>query len=265
MKSGKVEIYINEQLESKGALLFSLIDPVDYRDEKSAVKTAKDSVRGGADVVLIGGSVGVQGSMLDSVAKSIKEEIDVPLVLFPNNNSTITTYADAIYFISLLNSRNPYFHTQAQLLAAPVLRAANIEPLPMGYILISPGGTAAWISDANLVPREKPTIAALLALTGEYFGFRFILTDTGSSPQSQGEGPIPPEMIRAVKSMISVPYIVAGGIRTVKDLRAAYSSGADIVQVGTAFQSGRGDATYRAASSLSKVAKEEGLKKIKKL
>ncbi len=265
MKIGKVERYINEMLESKGALFFSLIDPVDYEEEKYAIKTAKESVRGGADVVLIGGSVGVQGNLLDNVAKSIKEEIDVPVVLFPNNNSTFTPHADAIYFISLLNSRNPYFHTQAQMLAAPLIKAASIEPLPMGYILVAPGGTASWIGDANVVPREKPKIAAILALTGEYFGYRFILTDTGSNPQAQGSGPIPPEMIHAVKSAISVPYIVGGGMRSEKELRTAYAAGADVVQVGTIFEGDNNGKTYKTASLFSKVAKEEGAKKLKKM
>ncbi len=265
MKSGKVEIYINEQLGSKGALLFSLIDPVDYKDEKSAVKAAKDTVRGGADLVLIGGSVGVQGSLLDNVAKSIKEAIDVPLVLFPGNMATVSGYADAIYFLSVLNSRNTYFHTQAQMLAASLLMQANVEPLPLGYILVAPGGTAGWVSDANLMPREKPKITGMLALTGEYLGQRFILTDTGSNPQSQGSGPIPPEMIRTVKSMITVPYIVGGGMRTASDIKTAYASGADIVQVGTAFEAGKGDVAYKTASLFSKVAREEGRKKIKKL
>ncbi len=263
MKPGKVELYINEVLETKGAMVFSLIDPVDYKDERSAIKTAKESVRGGADLVLMGGSVGVQGAMLDNVAKSIKEEIDVPLVLFPNNNSTFTPYADAIYFMSLLNSRDTYFHMQAQMLAAPMIKAANVEPLPVGYILIYPGGTAGWVGDANLVPREKPKIAALLALTGEYFGYRLIITDTGSNPQAQNSGPVPPEMIRAVKSAISVPYIVGGGVRNIKDLKVAYSSGADIVQIGAVFEGSNGNSAYRMSSQFAKVAKEEGAKKLK--
>lgn len=265
MKPGKVELYINETLESRGAMFFSLIDPVDYNNEESAIKTAKESVRGGADLVLMGGSVGVQGTLLDNVAKRIKEEIDVPLVLFPNNNSTFTPYADAIYFMSLLNSRNPYFHTQAQLLAAPLIKAAKVEPLPVGYILVAPGGTAGWVGDANLVPREKPTIAALLALTGEYFGYRIIITDTGSNPQSQKSGPIPPEMIKAVKSAISVPYIVGGGIRSLKDLKSAYSSGADIVQIGAVFEGSNGGSSYRMASQFSRIAKEEGARKLKRM
>lgn len=260
MKIGKVERYIHETLDTKGAMLFSLIDPTDYKREDDAVKTASESVRGGADLVLIGGSMGIQGGLLDSITKRIKESIDVPLVIFPGNTSTITTNIDAIYFMSLLNSRNAYWITQAQMLAAPVIKRMSIEPLPVGYIVVAPGGTVGWIGDVNMIPREKPGIAASLAIAGEFMGNRMIITDTGSNPQLQNSSYVPKEMIRMVKSAVSVPYVVAGGIKTIDDLKTVYSSGADIVQVGTVFE-GQSD-PYKQALSFSKVVKEEGRKKL---
>jgi len=262
MKMGKVELYINETLERKGAMLFSLIDPMDYKSEELAVKTAGETVRGGADLVLLGGSIGVQGGILDRVAKAIKDEIEVPLVIFPGNIGTITAHVDAIYFMSLLNSRNPYWITQAQTLAAPVIKKAGIEPLPVGYIVVPPGGTVGWVGDTNFVPREKPQIAAALAIAGEFMGNRIIITDTGSNPQAQGSGPVPNAMIRAVKSSISVPYVVAGGIRDTTQLKEVYASGADIVQIGSAFENPSD--TFKKALSFSKVAAEEGKKKVGK-
>jgi phosphoglycerol geranylgeranyltransferase len=263
MKPGKVDLYINEILGSKGAMLFSLIDPVDYRNTDAAINTAKEAADGGADIILLGGSVGAAGNLLDSVAKGIKDAIDVPLVLFPGNTSTMTKHADAVYFTSLLNSRNPYWHTQAQMLAIPLIRESKIETLPVGYILVYPGGTAGWVGDANLIPREKPNIAAMLALTGEHMGQRFILTDTGSNPHAQGCGAIPSEMIRAVKREISVPYIVGGGITTISEAKRVFSSGADVIQIGTAFQDGKDGSVKKKATAFSKIAKEEGLKKLR--
>ncbi len=262
MKNGKVELYIHETLRTKGSFLFSLIDPVDYKSEKEAVQTASAVAKGGVDAILLGGSIGAQGVMLDNVAKSIQEATDIPLVLFPGNVATITRRADAIFFMSLLNSRNPYWHAQAQMLAAPLIKESKIEALPVGYILVYPGGTAGWVGDVNLIPREKPKLAAGLALTGQYLGNRFIFTDTGSNPKMQGQGHIPNEMIAAVKMTIDVPYIVGGGVTTTKELSEVYSSGADCVVIGTAFESG--DA-YKGALTFSKVAKEEGAKKLKKM
>jgi len=261
MKIGKVELYIHETLESKGAMLFSLIDPIDFKSVELAIKTAKELARGGADIMLLGGSTGAQGELLENAAKEIKDSIDIPLVLFPGNIATVTRYADAIYFMSLLNARNPYWITQAQMLAAPVIKNYGIEPLPVGYIIVQPGGTVGWVGDANFVPREKPKIAAALAMAGEFLGNRIIITDTGSNPGLQGYGPVPKEMIRAVRSVTTVPYVVAGGIMTEKDLRDTLSSGGDIAQIGTAFEDP--SKSYKKALLFSKITKEEGAKKRK--
>ncbi len=260
IKIGKVELYINELLNSKGALLFSLIDPLDYKNNEEVLKTAKSVAKAGSDIILIGGSTGTQGELLDKVTAEIKESVDIPIVLFPGNIATVTRYADAIYFMSLLNARNPYWITQAQALSAPVIKQLKIEPLPVGYIVINPGGTVGWVGDANIVPREKPKIAVALALAGEYLGNRFIITDVGSNPKLLNSNHVPNEMIRAVKENINIPYIVAGGVTNIKEVKEVYSSGADIIQIGTAFELGK---AYKKASVFAKIAKEEGLKKIK--
>ena len=87
---GKTEEYIKDGIVKKGGLLFALIDPVDYKSPKDAISAGVQSAEGGADIVLIGGSMGAQGELLDSVTKSIKEKVSVPVVLFPGNISTVT-------------------------------------------------------------------------------------------------------------------------------------------------------------------------------
>lgn len=258
---GKTEKYIHERLDEKGALLFMVLDPVDYKTPDSAVETAKAAADGGADLILIGGSIGAQGELLDYVTKGVKERAGVPVVLFPGNIATITRYADAVYFMSLLNARNPYWITQAQMLSAPLIKQLGIEPLPVGYIVVAPGGTVGWVGDVNLVPREKPNIASSLALAGEYLGNRFIITDVGSNPQLQGQSSVPLDIIKAVKNSITVPYIIAGGIRDAETIRAAVRGGADIIQIGTAIE--RSGTAKTKAKSFSDVIKEEGSKKKK--
>ena len=242
-------------------MLFCLIDPVDYKDADSAVKNGINLAKGGADAVVIGGSIGAQGDLLNEVTIKIKESIDVPIILFPGNIATVSKYADAIYFMSLLNARNPYWITQAQTLSAPLIKFMGIEPLPVGYIVVHPGGTVGWVGDANIVPREKPKIAAALALAGEYLGHRIIITDTGSNPRLMNYGPAPSELIHMVKSSITCPYIVAGGISHLSHLSLAYKSGADIVQIGNAFESTSN--TYKKIRRFSQITKESGLKKLK--
>lgn len=242
MKVGKIEKRILDELERKKGLLFAVIDPMDYKDLDAAVKTAKNADEGGADAILVGGSTGVQGELLDTVTMRIKESVGIPVILFPGNIGTVTKYADAVYFMSMLNSRNTYWITEAQMLAAPTVKQYGIEPLPVGYMVVEPGGTVGWVGEANLIPRDKPKIAAAMALGAQYMGFRFIITDTGSNPPV---GHVPPEMVKAVSSVLDVPYIVAGGIRTPEEAKNVLKSGADIIQVGTAFEGGGGTQKVR--------------------
>jgi phosphoglycerol geranylgeranyltransferase len=159
--------------------------------------------------------------------------------------------------MSLLNSRNPYWITGAQMLAAPTVKKLGIEALPVGYIVIDPGGTVGWVGDVRLVPRDKPQIAAALAMSAQMCGSRIILTDCGSNPAT---GHMPLEMVSAVAKSISVPYIAAGGIRTPQQAASVISAGANCVQIGTALESG-GD-VKKKVSELAKAIHDAGKKKI---
>jgi phosphoglycerol geranylgeranyltransferase len=255
MKIGKVERYINDLIDRSEPMLFAVIDPCDHASPEQAAKAAKAAVEGGSQLILVGGSIGAQGSLMDETTKQIKEVVSVPINIFPGNNSTITKYADSIYFYSLLNSRNAYWTAMAQTTGAPVVKQLGIEALPTGYIVVAPGGTVGWVADVNLIPRAKPEIAAVLALAGQYMGNRFIITDAGSAP---AEGHIPLEMVAAVRKTISVPYIVAGGIRTPEQAKAIVKAGADAIQVGTAIE---GSAKVSATVSAMLKAMREGKRK----
>jgi len=257
MKIGKVEKYIREKIEKEGAILSILIDPCDHSSIETAIKTAEAAYKAGADVIAVGGSIGAQGKLLDEVIQGIKKKMSVPVTLFPGNIATISHHADAIYFMSLLNSRNAYWISQAQTLAAPLIKKMKIEPLPMGYILVAPGGTAGWVGDANLVPRNKPKIAAALALAGQFLGQRIIYTDAGSNAFA----PVPTDMVAAVRQTIEVPYLVGGGIKTPEQAGKIIAAGADWVQVGTAAE--RAKDVEKLVSQFIKVIKAKGKEKLK--
>ncbi len=257
MKMGKVEIYIREKIEKDGAILSVLIDPIDYPSLDKAIAVAKISAEAGADLIVVGGSIGAQGKLLDEVVKRIKEKVKIPLVLFPGNIATISAYADAIFFMSLLNSRNPYWLTLAQTLAAPLIKEMKIEPLPTSYILVEPGGTAGWVGDANLVPRNKPKIARALALAGQFLGQRIIYTDAGSAAFA----PIPKEMVRVVSQAIEIPYLVGGGIKTPFQAGEIVEAGADWIQIGTAAEKAKD--IKKLIGQFVKIIKQKGQSKKK--
>ncbi len=259
MKIGKVEKYIKEKIKKEGALLSILIDPCDYPSSQKAIETALLAVEAGADFLSVGGSTQAQGELLDFVIKGIKEETDIPIVLFPGNIATISRYADAILFMSLLNSRNPYWISEVQTLSAPIIQKLGIEPLPLGYILFDPGGTAGWVGDANLVPRNKPNIAAALALAAKMSGKRFVFTDAGSAAFNH----IPVEIIKDVRKTIGdMIYIVGGGIRTPAQAGKVIEAGADCVFVGTAAEKTKD--VKKLVKQFVKAVKEKGRLKLKK-
>ncbi len=69
MKTGKIETYINEKIEKDGAIISIIIDPVDYTSTQKAIDTAVSAHEAGFDIIAVGGSIGAQGKLLDSVTK----------------------------------------------------------------------------------------------------------------------------------------------------------------------------------------------------
>jgi len=255
---GKVEAYLKEHISTYGAIHLSLIDPFEQRPEEAA-KIAYAAYEGGTDAILVGGSVGAQGEILDLTVKMIKEKVDLPVILFPGNVGTISQYADAIYFMTMMNSRDPYFIMKAQILGS-LIKRFNLEPIPVAYIILEPGGAAGWVGDANLVPRNDPEIAMACALAGEYLGAHFIITDSGSGAPT----PAPPSLIKAVKSILSIPYIYAGGVRTAEQAEQIVLAGADGIQVGTAIEHIKDlDKVREKVEKMVKAMRKAGKEKIK--
>ncbi len=177
---------------------------------------------------MLGGST-TDSTATDATAKAIKEKIDVPVILFPGNISGVSKYADAIFFMSLLNSTNPYWITGAQALAAPNIKKMGIEALSMGYLVVEPGGTVGWVGDAKLIPRAKPDIAAAYAISADFMGMKLLYLEAGSGAGAH----IPSEMISKVKKYSNITLIVGGGIRSGEDAAEVAKAGADIIVTGT--------------------------------
>lgn len=221
-----VENYIRETLKDHKIHL-TLLDPEEQSPEE-AVSIAKEAVLGGTDGIMLGGST-TDSTELDATAKALKKNVDVPIILFPGNISGVSRYADAIFFMSLLNSTNPYWITGAQALGAPTIKKMAIETISMGYLVVEPGGTVGWVGDAKVIPRIKPDLAAAYAMAAEFMGMKLLYLEAGSGADKH----IPEEMIHLVKKTTNTLLIVGGGIRTGKDAAYVASAGADIVVTGT--------------------------------
>ena len=228
---GNVEKYLLDKIRAEGSIHMTLIDP-EKLSPQQASKIAENSKSSGTSAIMVGGSTFISQIHLDDVVKAIKSTVKIPTILFPNNITGISRHADAIWFMSLLNSTDPYFLMGAQVLGAPLVKKYGLEPIPMGYVIVGEGGTAGIVGKAIAVPYTKPELAAAHALAGQYLGMRFVYLEGGSGAKN----PVPPEMIRVVKHYIDIPVVVGGGIRTKEQALAAASAGADVIVTGNVLE-----------------------------
>lgn len=246
---GPIERYLLDKIQAEGPIHMTLIDPEKVTTE-AAVKVAEISRNSGTAAVMIGGSTVASQTHLDDVVKAIKSKIDIPTILFPGNVTGISRHADAIWFMSMLNSADPYFLMGAQILGAPYIKKFCIEPISMGYVIVGNGGMAGKVGKAIPVPYNQPDLAVAHALAGQYLGMRFIYLEGGSGVAT----PVPPEMIHAVKQAINVPLIVGGGIRTKQLAVSAVSAGADIIVTGNITESS--DASERISQIITAIKRK---------
>jgi phosphoglycerol geranylgeranyltransferase len=229
---GPVEKYLLDKIDKENSIHMTLVDPEKITSKQASI-VAKNSSRSGTTAIMIGGSTFISQDHLNSVVKSIKQTVEIPIILFPNNITGINQNADAIWFMSLLNSVDPYFLMGAQILGAPLVKKLDLEPISLGYIIIGDGGTAGIIGKALPIPYSKPELAIAHALAGQYLGMHFIYLEGGSGTRT----PVPSKIIRAVKNVLDIPLIVGGGIKNKEQAIAAVSAGADIIVTGNLIES----------------------------
>lgn len=225
----------NNILQSKAKnekLLAILLDPdkIDLNTTEALVRKINQTP---ATHIFIGGSL-VENNILDKLISKIKQNCDLPIVLFPGNPSQISNQADAILFLSLISGRNPDFLIEHQVKAAPILTKTNLEIISTGYILIESGTETAVekVSKTKPLDRNNHDLALATAQAGEMLGNKLIYLEAGSGANQA----VPLEMIQFVSQNIKIPLIVGGGIIDLQGIQKAYDSGADIVVIGTAFE-----------------------------
>ncbi|WP_066632811.1 geranylgeranylglyceryl/heptaprenylglyceryl phosphate synthase [Labilibacter marinus] len=216
----------------EGKKLFAvLIDP-DKFPKENLLKIITAMETANPDLILVGGSL--VASKIEQVVQILKENLSVPVILFPGNLLQLTPNADGILFISLISGRNPELLIGNHVASAPFIKESGMEVLSTGYVLIDGGTTTSveYMSQTKPIPASKTEIAVATAMAGEMLGQKLIYLEGGSGAQS----PVPVDMISAVKENISIPLIVGGGLNTKEKVQEACEAGADIIVVGNAFE-----------------------------
>ncbi len=225
--AGPVERRLAERVAA-GPIHLTLIDP-DRSDPERATEIAREAVGLGSDAIMLGGSTGISRQRMEAVARAVRAAVEVPTIIFPEGPGSLASSAHAIFFMSLLNSRNLDLVIRTHARTALSVQALGIEPIAMGYLVIAPGMRVGEVGEADVVAREDLAGAQGYALAAEYLGMRWIYLEAGSGAPA----PVPAAMVRAVRSVLSVPLIVGGGIRCGADARTLLEAGAQALVTGT--------------------------------
>jgi phosphoglycerol geranylgeranyltransferase len=210
-----------------------LVDPDKVEDPSRLLQLINLASENCVDYFFVGGSL-VTTTNLTEVVKKIKENVTIPVVLFPGNSMQIEPSADALLFLSLISGRNPELLIGQHVIAAPIIRNTRLEVIPTGYLLINSGRitSVAYISNTTPIPDDKYSLASCTAMAGEMLGLQMIYLDAGSGAEKE----ISTKMIAGVRKAISVPLIVGGGINTSQKALAALEAGADMIVIGNALE-----------------------------
>ncbi|MFH6970367.1 geranylgeranylglyceryl/heptaprenylglyceryl phosphate synthase [Flavobacterium petrolei] len=213
-------------------LLAILLDP-DKIDLNTVAELISKIDQSPATHIFIGGSQ-VENNILDELIVKIKQNCNLPIVLFPGNPSQISDKADAILFLSLISGRNPDYLIEHQVKAVPVLKQTQLEIISTGYILIESGTETSVerVSKTQPLDRNNLDLALATAQAGEMLGNKLIYLEAGSGAKQA----VPLKMIALVAQNVEIPLLVGGGIVDLQGIQNAYDSGADLVIIGTAFE-----------------------------
>ncbi len=219
----KILNHIVDRANAGSKMLVRLIDPD---------KFAPSTICEGFDFYFVGGST---ASDTTAVVRAIHGACTTPVILFPGRPSQFTPEADALLFLTLMNSRDPRFLIDQQILSADAVATSGIESIPMGYILVDGGreSTTQRLTGAQPVSAQKPDEAVRLARTAMLLGKCLIYLEAGSGANQ----PVPQPVIRAVREAVDLPLIVGGGIREPQQMSDAFVAGADLVVIGNHFES----------------------------
>src|SRR5206468_1512421 len=101
----------------------------------------------------------------------------------------------AIFFMSLLNSSSTRYLIESQVVGASVVRRFNLEPIPLGYMIVGQSETAvSKVGVAKPVPFSKIDLATDYALAAQYLGMRFVYLEAGSGAEHM----VDPRMVSKV-------------------------------------------------------------------
>lgn len=232
LKLGRIETLLNEIAEKRGAAFAVLLDP-DSHGPKEFAENAQRAVDGGADLLLIGGSF-MGNAGFTKMVSDLKEQVKVPVILFPGGAGQVQKGPDAILFTTLVSGRNSQYLIEQQITGGVFVKAYGLEALPTAYCLIDGGQTTAvqYISNTTPIPADKPKLTAVTAVASELMGMRWMYLEAGSGAKN----PVPVEHIMMVNAATGLNIIVGGGLTDVSMIKSRVKAGAKMIVTGNVWE-----------------------------
>ncbi len=220
---------LENQRNLKGTQVLALIDP-DVKNDKILSKIIKTVNKSNFDGLLVGGSKIVDDNFNKRLL-FIKENTDLPIILFPGDSSQISENAEAILFLSLLSGRNPKYLIEEQVISAGKINDLNIEVIPTGYLLFKTEKKSAVELISNTTPLDMNNTNNVIdhCLAAQYMGNKLLFLECGSNSDSA----IELSLLKQIKNKISIPLMVGGGIKSKEMALNLAESGASYLVIGS--------------------------------
>jgi phosphoglycerol geranylgeranyltransferase len=220
------------RLKGSKPLLAVLIDPDKFNPGLVAGASAQ-----GVSCFLVGGSYLQKGDVQRTV-RAIRKISELPIVLFPGDETQLSPLADGLLLLSLLSGRNPDYLIEKHISAAPLIRRMKLPHLATAYLLVGEANhsTTRLVTKTTPLKESNSRYIVNTALAASQLGFQAIYLEAGS-----GAGkPVGPALIRLLKKNVSLPLIVGGGLDNGKKVADAVTAGANMVVIGNALEKNAG-------------------------
>ncbi len=220
---------IIKKLEAgKKPLLAVLIDPDKFNPE--LVHLANKTK---VSCFLVGGSELKKGDVTKTIL-AIKKISQIPVILFPGNETQLSKKADGLLLLSLLSGRNPDYLISKHIAAAPIIRKMELAHLPTAYLLIDGGSvsTTQRVTGTRPLNPKNKTLVINTAIAAEQLGFKAIYLEAGSGAVTS----VSTSLIKKIKKQTILPLIVGGGINSRQKAQEIINAGANMIVIGNALE-----------------------------
>lgn len=219
---------IYKKINARKGQIAVLIDPEKCTDQDRLKDLLKKSAFANIDYFFVGGSTVTRKEFTETV-EFLKQNTEIPIVIFPGASHQVSGHADGLLYLSLISGRNPDYLIGHHVQSAPEVYNMEIEVIPTGYILVDGGrqSSVAYVSQTTPIPSDKSSIIINTAKAGILQGKKMIYLDSGSGALEH----VPSQVIKETAAL-NVPVIVGGGIRSKETINELNQAGANVIVIG---------------------------------